>query len=37
MTIEEIIKNTNAARIAGEITNEQDVKNITIRPIITYG
>ena len=37
MTIEEIIKNTNAARIAGEITNEQDVKNITIRPIITDG
>lgn len=37
MTIEEIIKNTNAARIAGEITNEQDVKNITIRPIITEG
>lgn len=37
MTIEEIIKNTNAARIAGELTNEQDVKNITIRPIITDG
>lgn len=37
MTIEEIIKNTNAARIAGEIANEQDVKNITIRPIITDG
>lgn len=35
MTLEEIIKNTNAARIAGEITNEQDVKNITIRPLIT--
>lgn len=35
MTLEDIIKNTNAARIAGEITNEQDVKNITIRPLIT--
>lgn len=34
MKIEEVINNTNAARIAGEITNEQDVKNITIRPII---
>ena len=35
MKIEEVINNTNAARIAGEITNEQDVKNLTIRPIIT--
>lgn len=34
MTLDEIIKNTNAARIAGEIVNEQDVKNYTIRPIL---
>lgn len=35
MKIEELTNNTNAARMAGEITNEQDVKNITIRPLIT--